>query len=457
MRTSILFICLALPLASLAQSEVGGTFTVQKLTSQINSEAEESKPMLVGNTLYFVRTLHERNVGGQYAGQDIWRAERQANGSWSEATNDIGDLNDVFNNALLGISPDGKQWYLLNSYRFRVTPKVSIASVSLDEVGTFSKPEDIKIRNYFPTEQYYDAFVVPNEDVIILSMDYEGSEGSEDLYVLQKNSRGKYTELTNLGPNVNTNGHEIAPFMTPDGKRLYFASNGHDGLGGTDIFFTERLDSTWTNWSEPVNLGAPVNSEGFDAYYYETDKGDIFFASRRGDDNLSDLYEAVFISEPAPPIVVVVEEEEEAEPAPPIEEAPEVTEVQDPDPAPIMMPDPKVVYFALDSDQLSPTAERTLRGVMQTWDQRRELTIILEGHACQLGEAAYNDGLSKRRAEAVQAFLKKNGYADLRYQIKAKGEQDPVVPHSEAGSNPKNRCVRITFEQPGGDRATGRQ
>ncbi|MEL6538635.1 MAG: OmpA family protein, partial [Bacteroidota bacterium] len=388
------------------------------------------------------------------------------NGSWSNATNDLGGLNDVFNNALLGTNAEGTQWYLLNSYRFRVTPKVSIATVSVDEGGGFSDPDDLNIRRFFPEELFYDAYVEDNSGVIIVAMDYQDTYGSEDLYVLQQNAKGKYTELTNLGDKINTAGYEIAPFLSPDGKRLYFTSDGHGGLGDADIFYAERLDDTWTNWSEPVNVGAPINSESFDAYYFQSKNGDVYFSSNRGEGALSDIYQAKYTPEEETDIEVEIDVEPEPEPEPvEPEPAPEPEPVPEPEPeptpepqpepepepqlqpAPREMPGPTTVYFELDSYALSDQAKAKLSRVMQQWDQAKDLTLVLEGHACQIGEVGYNDKLSLNRAETVWKYLKDGGYSvGYEYQIEGLGENSPVVGHDQPGANPKNRCVRISFQ-----------
>lgn len=85
--------------------------------------------------------------------------------------------------------------------------------------------------------------------------------GNTDIYVAIKNDDGTWGEVLNLGDVINTPYAERKPFLHPDGKTLYFASEGHPGLGRLDLFMSKRLsDTSWTEWSEPINFGKEVNT-----------------------------------------------------------------------------------------------------------------------------------------------------------------------------------------------------
>lgn len=99
-----------------------------------------------------------------------------------------------------------------------------------------------------------------------------------------------YGEPINLGPVVNTNAAEFAPFLASDGVTLYFASEGHDGQGGADIFLTRRLDDSWRNWSTPENLGPIINTPDFDACYSISAAGDYAYFTRYKEGAELDLY-----------------------------------------------------------------------------------------------------------------------------------------------------------------------
>ncbi|HZK76792.1 MAG TPA: OmpA family protein, partial [Candidatus Kapabacteria bacterium] len=117
-------------------------------------------------------------------------------------------------------------------------------------------------------------------------------DGSEDLYVAYRNTDGSWTPPHNLGEPVNTRFNDRSPFISADGKTLYFSSNGHPGFGNHDLFMTRHLsDGTW---SVPVNLGRPINSYGDDVFLTIPASGDkIIYSSQRGDARAPlHLYEA---------------------------------------------------------------------------------------------------------------------------------------------------------------------
>ena len=74
-----------------------------------------------------------------------------------------------------------------------------------------------------------------------------------------------------------------------DKRYLFFASNGHDGFGDADIYVSERMYDSWDVWSKPLNLGEPINTDGFDAYFWMAPDSTVLFSSNR-DGGLSDIY-----------------------------------------------------------------------------------------------------------------------------------------------------------------------
>ena len=262
-------------------------YAIERLPASINSSGEESKPIMIGDSLFFARAFHEDNVG--VFAQDIWFTYQDSTGKWAPPSNQIEHVNDEFNNVILGASLDGSLVYLLNSYKLRVIPRLAVSVVQM-KGSSVTRPKDVKIRDLRPEDQYYDAYVDAGSGIIVVSMNYADTYGAEDLYLLRQDEKGKYSILTNLGPVVNSTGFEISPYLTPDKKRLYFASDGHGGLGDADIFFCDRLDNTWTNWSKPMPLAAPVNSPGFDASFYMADSTTAYFSSLRNGAEFADLY-----------------------------------------------------------------------------------------------------------------------------------------------------------------------
>src|SRR5579859_8137217 len=119
---------------------------------------------------------------------------------------------------------------------------------------------------------------------------YQGKIDEKDVYVSLQNKGGSWSDFINLGPNVNSAGDETSPFLSPDGRTLYFSTTGRPGFGGSDIFMSKRLGDDWITWSEPVNLGPSINTSEFDAYYTVPASGDYaYMVSRRNSIGETDI------------------------------------------------------------------------------------------------------------------------------------------------------------------------
>jgi hypothetical protein len=256
---------------------------VNRLPETVNSKYEETLPVLStdGKTLYFSRVMDPENVQGVYSGSDIWVSQRDPqSGSWGNSSNKAIGLNTRFNNAVVGTSKDGNLLYLLDTWGIYFSKR---------SANGWERPEKVHIPD-FRAEGFLGVFVAPDYDVILLSMNANGSHGEEDLYVSLKDGLGNWSVPKNLGPTINTKGFEISPFLSQDKRRLYFASNGHPGSGDADIFYSDRLHESWELWSSPTNLGAKINSASFDAYFSIYGDSLAFFASNR-DGGMADLYQ----------------------------------------------------------------------------------------------------------------------------------------------------------------------
>lgn len=265
---------------------------VKKLPSSINSETEESMPLISsdGKTMYFVRSFHKDNKGGKFAGQDIWSSQKD-DSVWSKASNQLGVLNNKKNNAVIGLNDDNQTIYLLDSYGGTVH---GIAfSRLINEKWT--KPENIPIKG-LSKEGFMGFYMSPSYDVLLISMVGHGSYGEEDLYVSIKGKSNRWSEASSLGATINTSGYEISPFLSNDQKYLFFSSNGHPGFGNADLFVSERLYNSWDVWSAPKNLGPVINSTKFDAYFSMTLDSTAYFISNRHL-QFADIYKSTVLSE----------------------------------------------------------------------------------------------------------------------------------------------------------------
>ena len=302
MKKAILsLICLGIS-ASFAQ-EIPSFGEAILLNGNINTASEEAKPVLNsdGTIMYFVRAFHSENVG--YAehqeNEDIWEAIKDENGEWKLAEHEV-TINDGKNNSIIG---QGKEdhFFLLNTYQDKKHLDYGIAQTRKLSEHNWTKPEVTKIPKLKYDGDFYDFYITHDEQVLIISIKGEDTKGKEDLYVA-KSIDGKWSEPINLGDVINTTGFEMSPFLTEDKKYLYYSTDGReDGFGDADVYVTERLDDTWTNWSTPKNLGNIVNSDKMDCYFTMSDNGDYYFASNREGTQGLDLFNVTLV----PPMVVL--------------------------------------------------------------------------------------------------------------------------------------------------------
>ena len=261
-------------------------------------DAEESIPVFSrdSSTLYFVRTFDPNNKGGEYD-QDIWYSTRNGDGSYTDCKR-LKSLNNKYNNAIVGMGENGNVMYLLNAYDGKKDFEKGIAQSKGSGKG-WAKPEKITIPNLDIEGDAYGFHVSSDGNTIIISQNGPQSSGEEDLYVSEKASSG-WSDPLHMGNVINSTGFEISPFLSETKDTLFFSSNGMGGEGDADIFYSVKQGS-WTDWSVPVNLGAPINSEKFDAYF--TRSGDQVYWSSNRSNVLSDIYTASIL---APPPVSII-------------------------------------------------------------------------------------------------------------------------------------------------------
>jgi hypothetical protein len=271
----------------------------EKLGENVNTSAySEVAPVISpdGRHLYFVRKSHPENTGGMSDEDDIWYSSRQSDGSWGRAVNIGRPLNNDNPNGIASITPDGNRALLLNRYN---APGPGLAMARRMRTG-WDQPVDLTIDDYINRNKYTSEYLCTNGTAILLSLENDKSLGDLDLFVTFKQSDGTWSSPRNLGPTINTVGHDGTPFMASDNTTLYFASDGHGARGG-DIFMSRRLDDTWQNWSPPVNLGPPINTGGWDAYLTIPANGEIAYFVRDGD-----IYKVILPEEVRPLPVALI-------------------------------------------------------------------------------------------------------------------------------------------------------
>ncbi len=268
---------------------------IERLSENVNSKYDETRPLISpdGNTIYFSRKFHPENVGGEKDENDIWYSTlNEETGEWEPAKNLGEPLNTKGSNFISAVTPDGNTMVVLlgNEYAKggKMKPGVSIATKQGD---SWDKPVELDIENAYIESSDGHYFLANNRKTIIMSVDRFDSYGGRDLYVSFQKDDGKWTEPRNLGNDINTAGNEMSPFLAPDDETLYFSSNGFSGYGGADIYISRRLDDTWTNWTEPENLGSEINTENDDVFFTLPPSGKFAYFTRGGSESNADIHQ----------------------------------------------------------------------------------------------------------------------------------------------------------------------
>lgn len=250
----------------------------ENLGKSVNTKFEEVAPIITpdGKTLFFTRDGHELNAG-KYKKQDVWFSTQNGDGTWAEAINLQSPINNENDNAATAISVDGKTVYLINVYLSDGTAKKGL-SKSTKKNKEWQFPKEVKIYDFKNLMSTNEFSISPNGKVLVMSCQRNDSKGEKDLYVSFWNKDDTWTKPLNMG-SINSAETETAPFIAADSKVLYFSSKGFPGFGNNDIFLTRRLDSTWTNWSEPENLGDLINTPKWDGYFSIPASGEYAYLS----------------------------------------------------------------------------------------------------------------------------------------------------------------------------------
>jgi OmpA-OmpF porin, OOP family len=246
---------------------------IENLGDTLNTRWPELRPTVSadGNLLFFICENHPRNTkyNSIRNSQDIWFAERDSFGRWSSPIHLGAPLNTYAYNAVYWISPDNNRILIRNAFINGDYVGNGVSMSYLDERGAWSKPEMLRIRNYHKYDRGHQngATMAHDGQTLLLYMSEEKGSYLSDIYVCFLQSDGSWSEPKSLGKKINTRYDEMTPYLAPDGVTLYFSSDRPGGFGDNDIWMTKRLDKSWQKWSDPVNLGEPINSSDWDAFF----------------------------------------------------------------------------------------------------------------------------------------------------------------------------------------------
>ncbi len=290
-----------------------GIFEIQSVP--FNSNLDDYTPAIIKNGVIFAS---DRDKGSAVKRQSMWTGnpfaelyfvESKKKGDEQMFQFDYGrpdkyskTINTKYHEAAVAFSPDAKtMFFTRNNYLNGKAGKsddgiikLKVYYGSLKNETSWSNLESLP----FNSDEYSVAHPAVSADgqKLYFSSDMPGGFGGMDLYVSEQEN-GRWGPPTNLGPNINTEGNEIFPFFEKTG-RLYFATDGHVGLGGLDIFYT--TEKAAGEWNLPVNLGYPINTshDDFSIVFNEEGTFGYFASDRDGGVGRDDIYSFKKIATP---------------------------------------------------------------------------------------------------------------------------------------------------------------
>lgn len=280
---------------------------IDNLGANINTEYNEYGAVISADESVVVFTARKPgSTGGKMDPslnehfEDIYIAHRDDNGEWKPSENVGEPVNGNNHDANSGLSADGQKIIV---YFGRHGNGDLYESELSGEIWSKPKSMGKKINTDFHESSA--CYSPDGRTLYFVSDKPDNSFGGHDIYTAQLDEKGKWGEVKNIGADINTKYDEEAVFMHPDGKTLYFSSQGHNSMGGFDIF-KSVFDSEKKQWSKPFNIGYPVNTADDDVFFVISASGKHgYYTSSVGDGaiGLRDLYVVTFLGPEKPMIL----------------------------------------------------------------------------------------------------------------------------------------------------------
>ncbi|SHG69015.1 Outer membrane protein OmpA and related peptidoglycan-associated (lipo)proteins [Chryseolinea serpens] len=271
---------------AIALMSVPRNFKVTHFNSIINTKYTEYNPVVSADESVMAFTALRPNTGKTRTGdkfiEEIY-ITYNINGAWSEPK--VVPIAHDYNVGTAGISADGQKMLI---FMGGATDPGGLYQIS--RAGdAWSKPSLITPSLNTPKYLESTASITPDGKTIYFASDRLGGQGGLDIYKTTLQANGSWSNPVNLGPEVNSKANEDAPFIHPDQKTLFFTSDGHNSMGGRDIFVTRMVGTKWTS---PENMGYPVNTTVNDNYFTLIADGTraYFSSDRKGGMGGQDIY-----------------------------------------------------------------------------------------------------------------------------------------------------------------------
>lgn len=473
-------------------------FTPVNLGPEVNSEFSEYHPTLTVDGREMIYTVMRPAKGGCIRGdsrmeEDFYMVVKTETG-YGRRQPLPAPLNTACNEGAGCFSPDGR-YFFFAADKGEVTGMDIYMAERINGVWTEPKSLGEPVNSRFWESQ--PTFSSDGRTLFFVSK-RPGGLGQEDIYQSTWQADGSWSEPVNLGPTINTKGRDFSPSIHADGVTLYFASDGHPGVGGADLFMTQWApDGTF---STPKNLGYPINSTGDERLILVAADGKTAYYASDGMKGIGrfDLY---FFDMPQAvrPSPVTWFQGKVLDGATVLKARLELIDLTtnttvastyaDPKTGTFLMPlmtgkpyalhishpgylfhsehisldQPKAeernfklapikpsteivlrnVFFDTDKSELKPESQAELLRLVKLLQDNPTLVIEVQGHTDNRGAKSHNLTLSSQRAQSVVGFLVQRGIAAQRLQPKGYGDEQPIATNETEEGRAQNRRTQI--------------
>jgi len=383
-------------------------FNPVNLGDNINSEFEEYFPAISvdGGTLVFSRRFMKNNI----LQEDFFISEKNERNSWGPSEAYSNNLNTNGNEGAFSFSPDKEMIVFTACDRIDIVGRCDLylfASGNSYNAGSIINSKEWDSQGCFSPDGKYLYFVSSRE----------GGYGGKDIWRSMITKEGFLTP-ENLGPKINTKFDEMSPFLHPDNLTLYFASNGHVGMGDYDLFISRRK-TTVNSWGLPKNMGYPINTHNTEnSLIVSTDGKTAYFASNQSGFGKEDIFQ------------FELSEDLQAESLDNLEIDIITKKMGDE----IIL---KNVIFTTNSFSLEESSFLELDKLIVYLKKNPSLEIEIQGHTDDVGNDLENQILSERRAYVVYEYL--SSKVNNRLKHKGFGESVPLKSNTSEEGRAINR------------------
>jgi len=275
---------------------------------------------------------------------------------------------------------------------------------------------------------YWESFPSLSIDgyTLYFASNRSGGYGGTDIWYSTLNE-GRWSKPRNCGPTINTPGNETAPYIHFDDQTLYFASDGHLGMGGSDLYMVKRIDDT--TWGIPTNLGYPINTPADENnLIVAPDARTAIFSSDRPDGyGKQDLYSFVMPAPMRPGRITFID---------PVRQAENLLSLGDT----VTL---KNIFFETAKATLLETSLAELDRLAEALQRHPSLRLEVGGHTDAVGSDADNQILSEQRAKAVYDYLILRGVSSKRLTYRGYGESRPIATNDTPEGRAQNRRTTL--------------